>query len=77
MSLTVEQIKNVLGTTRTRNTILTATMKDAIDEMIDTEENTSINDITSELQENHEGGERVKKEHVKNYLKRLLKNQEK
>ena len=76
MSLTQEQIKNVLGTSKTRNTILTAEMKDAIVEMVDTEEVTSIDYITSQIQDNFEGGDKVKKEHVKNYLKRLLKNQE-
>jgi len=76
MSLTAEQIKNVLGTSRRRNTILTQEMKDTILEMVNEEEGVTVDSITSYIQENYEGGDKVKKEHVRNFLKRQLKKEE-
>jgi len=76
MSLTAEQIKNVLGTSRRRNTILTQEMKDTILEMVNEEEGVTVDSITSYIQENYEGGDKVKKEHVRNFLKRQLKKGE-
>jgi len=70
--LTTEQIKEVLGSSNPRPKILTDDDKVRILEMVD--EGCGFEEIVSEIQETNE---KVKKEHIKNYLKRQLKKLEK
>lgn len=67
MSLTAEQIKEVLGSSNTKPKVLTNEMKERIIEMV--QEGIGINEIVTELKTNNE---KVKKEHITNYLKRYL-----
>ena len=68
--LSAEQITNVLGKSITRKRILTDEMKLQIVEMC--ESGNTLAEIVLELKKENE---LVKKDHVRNYLKRLLKNQ--
>lgn len=68
--LSTEQIQNVLGTSITRKRILTDEMKSTIVEMC--ESGNTLSEIVIELKKEND---LVKKDHVRNYLKRLLKNQ--
>jgi hypothetical protein len=68
--LSTEMIENVLGKSITRKRILTDEMKLQIVEMC--ESGNTLSEIVIELKKE---SELVKKDHVRNYLKRLLKNQ--
>jgi len=70
--LTTEQIKEVLGSSNPRPKILTDDDKVRILEMVD--EGLNLQEIFSEIRETNE---KVKKEHIRNYLKRQLKKLEK
>ena len=72
MELTAQQIESVLGSSNTKPKILTDENKERILEMCENE--STIKEIVEELQETND---RVKTDHVKNYLKRYLKRLEK
>ena len=72
MSLTTTQIQNVLGSSNTKPKVLTDENKNRILEMC--EEGSTIKEIVEELQSTND---KVKTDHVKNFLKRYLKKLEK
>lgn len=66
--LTKNQIQDVLGSSNARPKVLTDEDKVRVMEMC--EEGNSLQEIVDELQETNDA---IKKDHIKNYLKRQLK----